>query len=90
MFFGIITSFVLFLHDMQNLFYDIDYITAQFHYIIAVFAVFSGFYTCFKKITGFCYSEVLGQVHFWSFFLGVNLTFFPTFFLVLKVYNEQM
>ena len=34
-------------------------------------------------MTGFCYSEVLGKVHFYLFFLGVNLTFFPMHFLGL-------
>ena len=27
------------------------------------------------------YSEILGQIHFWSFFIGVNITFFPMHFL---------
>ena len=27
------------------------------------------------------YSEILGKIHFWTFFAGVNLTFFPMHFL---------
>ena len=49
----------------------------------AVFAIFSGFYYWVKKITGCDYPEILGQIHFWVFFLGVNITFFPMHFLGL-------
>ena len=37
----------------------------------------------FHKITGVEYPEVLAQIHFWCFFTGVNLTFFPMHFLGL-------
>ena len=49
----------------------------------AVFAIFAGFYYWVAKITGLQYPEVLGQIHFWVFFVGVNLTFFPMHFLGL-------
>jgi cytochrome c oxidase subunit 1 len=42
-----------------------------------MFSVFAGFYLWIGKITGRQYPEFLGQIHFWTFFLGVNLTFFP-------------
>ena len=47
----------------------------------AVFSIFSGIYFWFDKITGLKYSEFLAQLHFWVFFTGVNLTFFPMHFL---------
>jgi cytochrome c oxidase subunit 1 len=47
----------------------------------AVFSVLGGFYLWFKKITGLHYNETLGQLHFWVFFIGVNLTFFPMHYL---------
>jgi len=50
----------------------------------AVFALFSAFYYWISKMTGKGYSELLGQVHFWSLFIGVNLTFFPQHFLGLS------
>lgn len=34
-------------------------------------------------MTGLQYSEVLGRIHFWIFFVGVNVTFFPMHFLGL-------
>ena len=49
----------------------------------AVFTIFAGFYFWFPKLTGRDYPEVLGRVHFWVTFFGVNLTFFPMHFLGL-------
>lgn len=43
----------------------------------AVFALFAGFYYWSPKIIGKNYNELLGKVHFWCMFIGVNLTFFP-------------
>jgi heme/copper-type cytochrome/quinol oxidase subunit 1 len=34
-------------------------------------------------MTGLQYVEVLGKIHFFIFFLGVNITFFPMHFLGL-------
>ncbi len=49
----------------------------------AVFAIFAGWYFWIEKITGLRYPEVLGKIHFWLFFVGVNVTFFPMHFLGL-------
>ena len=49
----------------------------------AVFAIFAGWYYWIGKITGLQYPNVLSQIHFWMFFTGVNLTFFPMHFLGL-------
>jgi len=49
----------------------------------AVFAIFAGFYFWIAKMSGLQYSEVLGKIHFWIFFVGVNVTFFPMHFLGL-------
>jgi heme/copper-type cytochrome/quinol oxidase subunit 1 len=42
-----------------------------------VFALFSGTYYWFPKVTGRLYSESLGAWHFWLMLIGFNLTFFP-------------
>jgi len=34
-------------------------------------------------MVGIAYNELLGKIHFWTFFVGVNLTFFPMHFLGL-------
>lgn len=49
----------------------------------AVFALFAGFYFWTPKIIGKTFDENLGRIHFWSLFVGVNLTFFPQHFLGL-------
>jgi heme/copper-type cytochrome/quinol oxidase subunit 1 len=47
----------------------------------AVFSIFAGVYYWFYKITGNEYNETLAQIHFWVFFIGVNVTFFPMHWL---------
>ena len=64
--------------------HDTYYVVAHFHYVLsmgAVFSIFGGIYYWFNKITGVEYSEILAQIHFWVFLLGVNITFFPMHWL---------
>ena len=83
---GGITGIVLSNSGINALLHDTYYVVAHFHYVLsmgAVFGMFAGWYFWIGKITGLKYPEVLGQIHFWLFFIGVNLTFFPMHFLGL-------
>jgi len=83
---GGVTGIVLSNSGINAIFHDTYYVVAHFHYVLsmgAVFSIFAGWYFWIGKITGLQYPEVLGQIHFWLFFTGVNLTFFPMHFLGL-------
>ena len=43
----------------------------------ALFGLVSGIYYWFPKVTGKLFDERLGKAHFWTWFLGFNLTFGP-------------
>jgi cytochrome c oxidase subunit 1 len=57
---------------------DSYFVVAHFHYTLfgtIVFAVFSGIYFWFPKMTGRMLNERLGKLHFWLTIIGFNLTF---------------
>jgi cytochrome c oxidase subunit 1 len=53
-------------------------VVAHFHYVLfgtVVFAMFSGFYFWWPKMTGKMLDNRLGKIHFWLLFFGFHGTF---------------
>jgi len=81
---GGVTGVTLANAGMDLAFHDTYFVVAHFHYVMAIAAVlamFAGFFYWFGKMTGYEYSEGLGKLQFWVFFIGVNVLFFPQHFL---------
>ena len=57
---------------------DSYFVVAHFHYVVfgtVVFAMFSGFYFWWPKMTGKMLNETWGKIHFWTLFIGFHATF---------------
>ncbi len=81
---GGVTGVALANSGINLAFHDTYFVVAHFHYVMAVaalFAMFAGFYYWIGKMSGRQYPEVLAKIHFWTFFIGVNVLFFPQHFL---------
>jgi cytochrome c oxidase subunit 1 len=76
--FGGITGVILASPALDFHVTDSYFIVAHFHYTVfgtVVFAMFSGFYFWWPKLTGRMLDERLGKVHFWMLFVGFHTTF---------------
>ena len=67
--------------------HDTFWVVAHIHYVLfggAIFGIMAGMYYWFPKMAGRFLSKKLGLWHFWTMFVGFNLTFFPMHILGLK------
>jgi len=90
---GGVTGVVLANGGVDDNMQDTYYVVAHFHYVLslgAVFSLFSGFYYWFPKMSGRMMNETLGHIHFWVFFIGVNILFFPMHFLGLQAMQRRV
>ena len=84
---GGVTGVALANASLDIAFHDTYYVVAHFHYVLslgAVFSLFAGYYFWSPKVLGLYYNERLGQIQFFTLFIGANVTFMPQHFLGLN------
>ena len=78
---GGVTGVVLANGGVDDVLHDTYYVVAHFHYVLslgAVFSLFAGFYLLVPEdVRPMHLNEFLGHLHFWIFFIGVNMIFLP-------------
>jgi len=81
---GGVTGIVLSQAGIDRVYHNTYYVIAHFHYVMSIGAamcIFAGIYYWIGKMSGRQYPEWAGKLHFWLFFIGTNVTFFPQHFL---------
>ncbi|MCZ8514099.1 cytochrome c oxidase subunit I [Paenibacillus filicis] len=83
---GGVTGVMLAVPAADFQYHDTYFVIAHFHYVIVgglVLALFAASYYWWPKMFGRMLNETMGKIHFWTFFIGFHLTFFPQHFLGL-------
>jgi cytochrome c oxidase subunit I len=83
---GGVTGVMLAVVPANFQFHDSYFVVAHFHYVLiggTILGSFAGIYYWWPKMFGRMLSERLGKWHFWPFYLGFHLTFFPQHWLGL-------
>jgi heme/copper-type cytochrome/quinol oxidase subunit 1 len=84
---GGLTGVMLASVPLDRQLHDTFFVVAHFHYVLiggAVFPLFGAVYYWFPKMSGRFLGERAGRWHFWLFFIGFNLTFFPMHLLGMR------
>lgn len=83
---GGVTGVMLAVPPADFQYHDTYFVVAHFHYTIVggvVFGLLAGTFYWWPKMFGKKLNEKLGQITFWTFFVGFHLTFFIQHFLGL-------
>jgi cytochrome c oxidase subunit 1 len=81
---GGITGIFLAQPSLDIMLHATYFVVGHFHLVMAVatlFAVFTGTYFWFPKVTGRMMNEALGKIHFWLTFVGAYCIFMPMHYL---------
>lgn len=73
--------------------HDTYYVIGHFHYVVApgtLFGLMAGIYFWYPKVTGRKMSELLGKIHFFITFIGMNLIFMPMFVMGLAGVSRRL
>jgi heme/copper-type cytochrome/quinol oxidase subunit 1 len=83
---GGVTGVILANRRLDTILHDTYFVVSHFHYVLSmgsVFGIFLGVTYWHPIMVGLVFRDLFMYVVFWRFFIGVNLTFFPYYFLGL-------
>ena len=85
---GGLTSFLMANPPADRPRHDTYYVVWHFRYLLSLavlFGFFAAWYYLFPKITSYANSNLLGRIHFWLLFIGVNIVLVPQIFLFARM-----